>query len=145
MFFRSAFVIMDFCACVFLLVPIVQTQTALEERSKNNNDKLLLNTKRYRLWSRFYIWTIGYVYMTRVLVVFLAEVVPFDMTWISQFAEEVVSLIFVCMMGFHFQPMKHNPYFNLTEEETEIQQLVSMRAQEVEEGMVSLQPQTRNE
>lgn len=108
---------------MLLLYPIIQTQQSLQKGTEADG-KALVNMKRYHLWGRFYLWTVGYVYLTKVLAIFLTEVLTYESVWFSQLCIEVVTMAFYISTGMQFQPIDRNPYFHLTEDEEQATELI---------------------
>ena len=66
---------------------------------------------KYKLWSSFYIVTLVYVYVTRIIVQLLQASLPFRyVTWLGEAVNEFATFLFYIYIGYKFRPYPNNPY-----------------------------------
>lgn len=55
---------------------------------------------KYKLWSSFYIVTLVYIYVTRIIVQLLQASLPFRyVTWVGVAVDELATLLFYVFIG----------------------------------------------
>ena len=85
-----------------------------------------LRTK-YNLWSQFYVVTISYMYLTRVVVQLIEATVPFQVAWASKLVEELITIAYYVFVGYKLRPAIDNEYREVrTTEEEEEQEAIPM-------------------
>ena len=58
------------------------------------------NKSKYKLWGSFYLVTVTYIYLTRILVEFLKVALPFQyVTWLVELLNEAITLGFYATIG----------------------------------------------
>eukprot|EP00056_Hartaetosiga_gracilis_P003842 m.67924 g.67924 ORF g.67924 m.67924 type:complete len:120 (-) comp11602_c0_seq1:90-449(-) len=91
--------------------------------------------KKLKMFRRFYLLVLGYVYVTRVLMYFVANTLPFQLRWLSFLISEIITLIVYTVTGWLFSPSASNSYVQLARDDDddgntiEMDSLVSTTAQ----------------
>ncbi len=62
-----------------------------------------------------------YIYFTRIIVYLLKITVPFQYEWLNVFFQHAATLLFFLLTGYHFQPTSTNPYFQLIQDEDDLE------------------------
>jgi len=58
------------------------------------------NKIKYKLWGSFYLITVVYIYLTRILIQFLKVALPFQyVQWLVELLNEVITLGFYATIG----------------------------------------------
>ncbi|RWS26040.1 hypothetical protein B4U80_02105 [Leptotrombidium deliense] len=117
---RTVFLFVDLMCCGAIIFPIVWSIRHLQEAS-HIDGKAAINLKKLKLFRRFYVIIVCYIYFTRIIVFLLRVAVPFQYEWLDVFCEHAVTLIFFILTGYHFQPTTSNPYFQLPQEEEDLE------------------------
>ena len=115
--------LVDILCCCAILVPIVWSVSALEKRieehqpacpnSNNEEGGKAKTVQKLKLFQRFYLLVIAYIYTTRILVYIFATTLGFRQTWLRYFVSELGTLVFYCIVGFLFRPIDENPYLEI--------------------------------
>lgn len=118
--------LVDILCCCAILIPIVWSVNALEKSieqhqesaSPNNSDEgeKVKTVQKLKLFQRFYLLVVVYIYFTRILVFIFATTLGFKQTWLRHFVTELGTLVFYCIVGFLFRPVDENPYLEGTVE-----------------------------
>eukprot|EP00758_Cryptobia_borreli_P010259 Tbor_TRINITY_DN5555_c3_g2::TRINITY_DN5555_c3_g2_i1::g.13289::m.13289 len=98
---RDTLWIIDVVCCIVVLLPVVTSIYSL--RSTNDRDARR-NVKRLRFFFAFYIITLLFIYMTRIMLTTLASSVAYDKTWVPPLLTEVSALIYYIITGWLFRP-----------------------------------------
>lgn len=65
------------------------------------------NKTKYKLWGSFYIITVIYIYLTRIMVQFLKVSLPYQyVSWLVELLNEVITLGFYITIGLVFLSMQ---------------------------------------
>ncbi|KAF9572634.1 hypothetical protein EC968_009626 [Mortierella alpina] len=116
-FWRQVFPMVDLISCIVILGVIIQTQRHLSEAAEAEG-KVAENKIKYKLWGSFYLITVVYIYLTRILIQFLKVALPFQyVQWLVEFLNEVITLGFYATIGWKFRPYANNPYTLIDEDE----------------------------
>jgi hypothetical protein len=130
----------DILCCCAVLIPIVWQVNALEKNMEGSNgdqneadddqvpeDELddskggahgnLRLLGKLRLFRRFYLLVVTYIYVTRIVVYLFATMLDYHHTWLRFFVVELVTLGFYITVGNLFRPMCENPYLSIKKEE----------------------------
>ncbi|KAI8367551.1 lung seven transmembrane receptor-domain-containing protein [Radiomyces spectabilis] len=108
-FWNMLLPLIDLTACGVVLWTILQTRKHLGAATSADKEMDILN--KYKLWSTFYIVTLVYIYITRILVTLLQASLPFQyVTWLGEAVNEVATLLFYAFIGYKFRPYPDNPY-----------------------------------
>ncbi|KAG0079182.1 hypothetical protein BGZ92_001162 [Podila epicladia] len=115
-FWTQIFPMVDLISLVVILGVIVQTQRHLSEAAEAEG-KVAENKSKYKLWGSFYIVTVVYIYLTRIMVQFLKVSLPYQyVNWLVELLNEAITLGFYITIGWKFRPYANNPY-TLVEED----------------------------
>ncbi|KAI7695679.1 hypothetical protein SSS_05942 [Sarcoptes scabiei] len=109
--------------CGAILFPVIWSIRHLQEASTTDG-KAVINLKKLILFRFFYIMIVFYIYFTRIIVYLVEITVPFNYLWLDAFFQHFATLIFFILTGYHFQPASSNPYYQLTQEEIEMDEEV---------------------
>lgn len=71
--------------------------------------------QKLTLFRQFYVLTVIYIYVTRIVIYLLQTGLPYSLQWVSAVAEEGATLAFYALTAWHFQPRSDNPYLQLDE------------------------------
>ncbi|KAF9984862.1 hypothetical protein BGZ75_003586 [Mortierella antarctica] len=116
-FWTQVFPMVDLISCIVILGVIIQTQRHLSEAAEAEG-KVAENKIKYKLWGSFYLVTVVYIYLTRILIQFLKVALPFQyVQWLVELLNEVITLGFYATIGWKFRPYANNPYTLLDEDE----------------------------
>lgn len=84
---------------------------------------------KYKLWSSFYIVTLVYIYVTRIIVQLLQASLSFKyVTWLGEAVDEVATLLFYVFIGYKFRPFPNNPYTQVPDEDFDEENDASYRS-----------------
>ncbi|KAF9583329.1 hypothetical protein BGW38_009741 [Lunasporangiospora selenospora] len=109
----------DIVSCIVILGVIVQTQRHLGEAAETEG-KVAENKRKYKLWGSFYLITVTYIYLTRILVEFLKAALPFRyVNWLVELLNEAITLGYYATIGWKFRPYANNPYTLIDEDDDE--------------------------
>jgi len=118
------FHITDILASIAIIIPIHWSKRSLEAMQSSSavNDDSDSNKRqetllRLRALQKFYMMTIGYVYVTRLLLWLLSQGLPFDMTWVSPATEEIATLAYYVATGWYFRPHSENAYLRVSQDD----------------------------
>ncbi|KAI9258112.1 lung seven transmembrane receptor-domain-containing protein [Phascolomyces articulosus] len=116
-FWNMMLPIVDLAGCCIVLWTILQTRKNLGTGSSADGKEAdVLN--KYKLWSSFYIVTLVYVYVTRIIVQLLQASLPFRyVTWLGEAVNEFATFLFYIFIGYKFRPYPNNPYTQVPGEE----------------------------
>ncbi|KAF9139346.1 hypothetical protein BGX30_008077 [Mortierella sp. GBA39] len=116
-FWSQVFPLVDLVSCVVILGVIVQTQRHLSEAAEAEG-KVAENKSKYKLWGSFYLVTVTYIYLTRILVQFMKVALPFQyVNWLVELLNEAITLGFYATIGWKFRPYANNPYTLIDEDD----------------------------
>ncbi|KAF9302654.1 hypothetical protein BGZ74_005031 [Mortierella antarctica] len=114
-FWTQIFPMVNLISFVVILGVIVQTQRHLSEAAEAEG-KIAENKSKYKLWGSFYIVTVVYVYLTRIMVQFLRVSLPYQyVNWLVELLNEIITLGFYITIGWKFRPYANNPYILVEE------------------------------
>ncbi|KAJ1985082.1 hypothetical protein H4R34_000259 [Dimargaris verticillata] len=95
----------DFGAFLVILWTIIQTRRHLQ-RASEVDDKAADNLRKYKVWGSFYIYTLIYLYGTRIVAQYLNISLPYHyIRWVSELIIEVTSIGFYMIIGYIFRPL----------------------------------------
>ncbi|KAK9157937.1 hypothetical protein Scep_004511 [Stephania cephalantha] len=120
---NQVFLLVDVACCFAIIVPILWSIKSLRETSKTDG-KAAKNLAKLTLFRQFYIVVIGYLYFTRIVVFALKTISAYKYRWVSNAAEEIVSLAFYLIMFYMFRPVERNEYLVLDDDEEEAAQKI---------------------
>ncbi|XP_064094540.1 protein GPR107-like [Macrobrachium nipponense] len=96
----------------------------LQEASQTDG-KAAVNLRKLKLFRHFYIMVVCYIYFTRIIVYLLKITVPFQYEWLNVMFREMATYVFFVMTGYKFRPATNNPYFRVSEEEEEMEEVLT--------------------
>ncbi|XP_066959578.1 protein GPR107 isoform X2 [Macrobrachium rosenbergii] len=117
-------VLLDFLCCAAILLPVVWSIRHLQEASQTDG-KAAVNLRKLKLFRHFYIMVVCYIYFTRIIVYLLKITVPFQYEWLNVMFREMATYVFFVMTGYKFRPATNNPYFRVSEEEEEMEEVLT--------------------
>jgi len=94
----------DIICCIAILFPILWSIRHFNDASRSD-DKAAETLARLRRFRSFYVLTIGYIYISRIVMLVLTANLSYDHDWIGVAGEELTSFAFYIMVGYLFQPM----------------------------------------
>ncbi|KAI1315241.1 hypothetical protein EDD11_001073 [Mortierella claussenii] len=116
-FWTQVFPMVDLISCVVILGVIIQTQRHLSEAAEAEG-KVNENKSKYKLWGSFYLVTVVYIYLTRIMVEFLKVALPYQYVhWLVELLNEAITLGFYATIGWKFRPYANNPYTLIDEDD----------------------------
>lgn len=101
--------LVDLICCGAILFPVVWSIKHLRESSETDG-KVAASLAKLRLFRRFYVMVLGYIYTTRILVYLITNSMPFRYEWLGPFFSEAVTLVFYIVTGAMFSPESDNEY-----------------------------------
>jgi len=109
----------DFIAAVAVLAPLHWSlkqlqQTYASGAGADTGAKAAETLARLTALRSFYLWTIAYIYATRLLLWILAQGLSYRLTWLAPFLEEVVTLAYYAFVGHRFRPSSENAYLRVS-------------------------------
>ncbi|ORX57026.1 hypothetical protein DM01DRAFT_1406453 [Hesseltinella vesiculosa] len=118
-FWTMLFPFIDLMACAVILWTILQTRKNLSNgASADGKETDVLN--KYKLWSSFYVVTLVYMYVTRIIVQLLQAILPFQyVTWFGEAISEGATVLFYSLIGWKFRPYANNPYMQVATNDEE--------------------------
>ena len=131
--------LVDILCCCAVLIPIVWHVNALEkniEQSDQGHTDINIDSdaiiselefedeyqerpsnkrlvEKLKLFRRFYLLVVAYIYMTRIVVYLFATMLTYRHQWLRYFVVEGVTLAFYFTVGSQFKPMSENPYLSV--------------------------------
>ncbi|KAF8962813.1 hypothetical protein BGZ46_001098 [Entomortierella lignicola] len=116
-FWTQVFPMVDLISCIVILGVIIQTQRHLSEAAEAEG-KVAENKTKYKLWGSFYLVTVVYIYLTRIMVEFLRVALPYQyVQWLVELLNEAITLGFYATIGWKFRPYANNPYTLIDEDD----------------------------
>lgn len=119
---RTIFILVDLICCGAILFPIIWSIRHLQEAS-HTDGKAAINLVKLKLFRRFYVMIVCYIYFTRIIVYILRLMVQFQYEWLDVFFQNTVTLLFFIFTGYQFQPAHSNPYFQLSNKDLEMEEM----------------------
>jgi len=116
---RDVLQLADIMCCFGVLMSIVWSIRQLNEVGEADG-KTQDNVKKLKLFRRFYMIVLGYIYLTRIFVVMMGTLLACRYTWVCTVVEEFATLCLFVWIGHAFRPTHNNPYLQIPSE-TEMQ------------------------
>jgi len=113
---REIFILVDLLCCGAILFPVVWSIRHLQEAA-HVDGKAATNLKKLKLFRRFYVIVVCYIYFTRIIVYLLRITLPFQYEWMDVFCQHAAIFVFFVLTGYHFQPTPQNPYFRVAQDD----------------------------
>ncbi|CAD5115185.1 DgyrCDS4180 [Dimorphilus gyrociliatus] len=115
-------IFVDLLCCMAILFPVVWSIHHLTKAAKTDG-KAIINLKKLKMFRKFYLLVICYIYFTRIIVYCLL-VVPFrHEKWIFNLCRELGTFVFFIITAYTFRPTSNNPYLQVPDEEEEMQEV----------------------
>eukprot|EP00043_Microstomoeca_roanoka_P007999 m.77252 g.77252 ORF g.77252 m.77252 type:complete len:497 (+) comp14058_c0_seq2:492-1982(+) len=111
----------DLICCGAILFPIVWSIDHLQHAAEIDG-KAAVSLEKLKLFRRFYVLMIAYIYLTRIIIYFMANTVPFRYRWLTSLLMELLTLGMYLLTGSMFSPNEGNTYVRLTNMEDESDQ-----------------------
>eukprot|EP00257_Ricinus_communis_P017964 XP_015576536.1 protein GPR107 [Ricinus communis] len=116
MTWNQMFLLIDVICCCAVFFPIIWSIRSLREASKTDG-KAARNLQKLTLFKQFYIFVVGYLYFTRIVVSSIGALLDYRFQWIMNALAEGASLVFYVFVFYNFQPIERNPYLVIDDEE----------------------------
>ncbi|XP_071947311.1 protein GPR107-like [Antedon mediterranea] len=113
---KSIFLLVDVLCCGAILYPVIWSIRHLQDAS-HSSGKAAISLAKLKLFRRFYIMVVCYIYITRIIVYMLKVMVPFNYTWIDDFFFEISTYLFFVFTAYSFRPGSDNPYLHVSLED----------------------------
>lgn len=120
---REIFILVDMICCGAILFPVIWSIRHLQEASATDG-KAAISMKKLVLFRYFYVMIVVYIYFTRIIVYLVKIAVPFNYEWLEAFFQHAATLVFFILTGYQFQPTASNPYYQLLQEDIEMDEEV---------------------
>ncbi|CAM9624390.1 unnamed protein product [Ascophyllum nodosum] len=115
---RNVLHVVDIVCCCSILMPIMWSikhlrQAALADGKAENT------IRRLNVFRHFYKMVLIYVYFTRIVLVLLSAMLPFELKWLEQLSAELATLVFFVLTGWRFRPQPEAPYLPISRDRDE--------------------------
>jgi hypothetical protein len=108
---RSLGLLVDLICCGAILFPVVWSIRHLRESSEVDG-KAQTSLVKLRLFRRFYVMVLAYVYTTRIIIYLVESTVPFRWEWMGALFSELTAFAFYITTGYMFSPEEDNVYLH---------------------------------
>eukprot|EP00040_Diaphanoeca_grandis_P015387 m.78507 g.78507 ORF g.78507 m.78507 type:complete len:488 (+) comp25120_c0_seq1:80-1543(+) len=115
---KSIGLLVDLICCGAILFPVVWSIKHLRDASESDG-KVAASLSKLRLFRRFYIMVLAYIYTTRIFVYLIENSLPFRYEWLGAGLAEAIALIFYVITGVMFSPEEDNEYLKVPAEDPE--------------------------
>lgn len=102
----------DIICCCFVLFPIAWSLKQLQAAA-GADDKAAQVLARVKQFRSFYLYTIVYIYFSRIIVFVLESTLSFRVTWVAALLDELISVAFYMAVGWKFRPEAENIYLQV--------------------------------
>ncbi|KAG5862474.1 hypothetical protein JTB14_002353 [Gonioctena quinquepunctata] len=116
--------LVDLLCCGCILFPVVWSIRHLQEASQTDG-KAAMNLRKLKLFRHFYVMIVCYIYSTRIIVYLLKITVPFQFGWLHEMFREMATYVFFVLTAYKFRPASQNPYFALSDEEDDFNEVLT--------------------
>ena len=130
---RNVFHLVDILCCLTILLPTIWSIKHLRDAAEVDG-KAQATLQKLRIFRKFYVVVIMYIYVTRILVYLLAATVPYNFLWLGAFATEAITLFFYIFTGWNFQPNRENAYLAVRDDDDAVA-LTGVTADDLEYGL----------
>ena len=136
---RSIGLLVDLICCGAILFPVVWSIRHLREASESDG-KAKQSLAKLRVFRRFYVMVLAYIYITRIIVYLIESTIPFRYEWSGPLFNEMIAFFFYFATGLMFAPEDDNEYLEVPpttsdEEDYEIEEIVTTSS--LSEGLKS--------
>lgn len=121
---RNVVILVDLLCCGCILFPVVWSIRHLQEASETDG-KAAINLRKLKLFRHFYMMVVCYIYSTRIIVYLLKVIVPFQYSWLHEMFREMATYVFFVLTAYKFRPASHNPYFALSDDEDDVDEVLT--------------------
>ena len=111
-YWRDILRLSDFICCIVVLFPIIWSIEKLHKLGSIEG-KVAKNLARLKQFRAFYLFVVGFMYLTRIFVVLLDSYIPFRLTWAAPFVQ-------VCKLLVDFECCEKNGEKKMMEKKTGI-------------------------
>ena len=110
---------MDIAGCGIILWTILQTRKNLVAGAAADGKEADVLHK-YKMWTSFYVVTLIYVYVTRIIAQLLSTSLSYEYAhWCGEAINEAATFLFYVFIGYKFRPLTNNPYMQVPDDEDE--------------------------
>lgn len=125
---RSIGLLVDLVCCGAILFPVVWSIRHLREASESDG-KAKQALSKLRVFRRFYVMVLAYIYTTRIIVYLVESTIPFQYQWSGPLFNEMTALAFYIATGCMFTPEEDNEYLEVPpstsdEEDYDVEEVV---------------------
>jgi len=126
---RSIGLLVDLICCGAILFPVVWSIRHLREASESDG-KAKQSLTKLRVFRRFYVMVLAYIYTTRIIVYLIESTIPFRYEWSGPLFNEMTAFVFYFATGLMFAPEDDNEYLEVPlttsdEEDFEMDEVVA--------------------
>jgi hypothetical protein len=116
---RTIGLLVDLVCCGAILFPVVWSMRHLREATSIDG-KAAISLQKLKLFRRFYVMVLAYIYSTRIIVYLIESTIPFRFEWVATLLDEIITLLFYSVTAYMFSPLPDNQYLQLpTDDEGE--------------------------
>ncbi|ORC90459.1 putative membrane-associated protein [Trypanosoma theileri] len=95
--------ILDVICCCCVLFPLILTIKKIREAG-STDESTARTVTRMREFRTFYIVVVAYIYITRIVLIMVANAVSYDKAWIAEAGAQMVAVLFYIFCGYRFRP-----------------------------------------
>ncbi|GAB6021889.1 hypothetical protein CHUAL_006055 [Chamberlinius hualienensis] len=117
---KDVFILVDLLCCGAILFPVIWSIRHLQDASQTDG-KAVTNLRKLKLFRHFYIMIVCYIYFSRIIVHLLKITVPFQYEWLDEMFYEMAAFVFYVLTGYKFRPKSNNPYFQVPQEDYDLE------------------------
>jgi len=117
--------LLDFLCCVLVVFPILYTIQHLQ-RTGDADGKKAITINRLVQFRELYFALMGYIYFSRLVLPFIASILPYEWEWSGYFLDEFSTLCLFVFIGYRFIPRKENPYIQVNDQEFDDEDLEAL-------------------
>eukprot|EP00039_Didymoeca_costata_P019675 m.338483 g.338483 ORF g.338483 m.338483 type:complete len:505 (-) comp18435_c0_seq1:125-1639(-) len=109
---RSIGLLVDLLCCGAILFPLVWSIHHLREAAESDG-KAAASLVKLRLFRRFYVMVLAYIYTTRIIVYLIESTMPFRYQFVGALFNEVTAFLFYVTTAYMFSPEEDNEYLHV--------------------------------